>query len=198
MVGVIAPAMTQVNPSDEGHIIGGAAAITQHDELLVVRAELRDAHVQEDLASCVLDLIPQAAVLRGAILEGEMGAPEKAPHVSSSGCSGGEDVPNFAPVFVEVFVGVASPIREEQEVAVIEFADGLQQLREIGASVDERTHKVSASPAVSVIVSRVQRRVRVAARLGRQEPVVRPVCGYHRQLSSPFRSSLLQDGLPRR
>jgi hypothetical protein len=50
MVGVIAPAVAQVDATDEGNVAITPSGVADHDELLVMRAAEPDPLVEEDLA----------------------------------------------------------------------------------------------------------------------------------------------------
>jgi hypothetical protein len=62
----VAPAVTQVDSADEGHIASGAGGVPDDDELLVMRAAQSHTLVEQDLAAGRIDLFSKMAVLPGA------------------------------------------------------------------------------------------------------------------------------------
>ena len=60
---VVAPAVAQVDAADEGDVVLGPVAVAQHHQLLVVRAEAADPHVEQALAARLVDRLAELAVL---------------------------------------------------------------------------------------------------------------------------------------
>ena len=86
---VVASAVAQVDAADEGDVVLGPVAVPKHHQLLVVRAEAADAHVEEALATGLVDRLAELAVLLGAKAEAaEVRAPQQPADVGASprGC----------------------------------------------------------------------------------------------------------------
>ena len=63
MLGVIAPAMAQIDPSDKRNVALAGICVSDHDELLVVGAAEPHALVQQDLPADRITLLAQVPVL---------------------------------------------------------------------------------------------------------------------------------------
>ena len=61
--GIVPPAVAQVDPADERHVLLRPAGVPQHDELLVVRAQHPHPHVQQALAAGRVHLGAEMPVL---------------------------------------------------------------------------------------------------------------------------------------
>jgi hypothetical protein len=141
---IIASTVAQVDAPDIGHIAHGVFAVTKDDQLLVVRAQRSDAHVEQTLAARLFDLCPEASILLGAELElVEVRAPQQSAHVHTPSCGRSKDHPNLGALTVEPLIAIPPPVREHQEVAPTHLGHRGQQLAEVGRSVDQRANMIA-------------------------------------------------------
>jgi uncharacterized protein YciW len=61
--GVVAAAVTQVDPADVGDVAGRVAGVTDHHHFLMMRPAGTDAHVAQTLAARGLDLLTEVPIL---------------------------------------------------------------------------------------------------------------------------------------
>jgi hypothetical protein len=93
---VVAAAVAQVDPAEEGDVQLRPVAVAQDDELLVVRPHGAHPHVEQALASGVIDLISQVPVLRGR--EGQpvpVGAPHQTAYIDAASGRVSEHLPDL-------------------------------------------------------------------------------------------------------
>src|SRR5580765_4928328 len=186
---VVTPAVAQVDPADVGDIAAGVRGIPDDDELLVVRAEGPDPHVPQALPAGLLQVLAQVAGLLGVVAEvPPVRAPQQPADVGAPLGSRHEGRRHRARRVVgQLFVRVATPVREVQPVAGPQRADPLVQLGEVRPTVDDRAHRAPRAPRLLTRVPVVDPGVRVVP-LGRGEE---PVGEGHQCMVSPrllFRS----------
>jgi len=173
VVGVVATAVAQVDPAEEGDVLMWSAGVAQHHELLVVRAARAHPHVEHDLPSGLVDHVTEVAVLLAR--EGELvpvGSPDQAPHVDPpTGGAGQQGADLAARLAEQALVGVTAPVDEHQQVTGRHRAHAPVQLGEVRHPVHERAHRVALCPGPAVGVARVEHGVAVPALAGREEPV---------------------------
>src|SRR5450756_1990130 len=66
MVGIVAPAVAEVNATDKSNVAFGSSGVADDDEFLVMGAAESHALVEQDLPSGRVDLLPEVSVLLGA------------------------------------------------------------------------------------------------------------------------------------
>ncbi len=147
--GVVAPAVAQVDPTDERDVGGRVLGVADDDELLVVAAHRPDPLVEQDLALVVVDVLRQVAVLLRRELEPvEVGAPEQALDHRPAPGHFAERPAHGRPVVGQQLVGVTTPVREDDEVTGSCALQRLQQHREVGAPVDQWQDLVALGPGL--------------------------------------------------
>jgi hypothetical protein len=111
---VMVPApVAQVDPAHVGHIPFGAAAVTQHNELLVVGPAGAHPHVQQALAAGGDDRLPQVAVFLQAEPEPvQVRAPQQAAHDDPPAGRLGQHPRHLRARAIEPLVGIAAPVGE--------------------------------------------------------------------------------------
>ena len=171
--GVVASAVAQVDATEVGDVQLGPVVVAQDDKFLVVRPADSHSHVEQALATGVIDLIAQMPVLRrGERQAVPMGAPYKAANVNAASGRIGQDLPDArARAAGETLIRVTSPVDEHQKVAVAHVRHPVMELCEVRPPVDERTHPVALGPRRPVAMTGVQPGRGVTAFAGGQEPV---------------------------
>lgn len=138
---IVMTAVAQVDATDVGSVEMRPARMTDHDQLLMVRAARPHPHIEQATTSGPVDLFPEMAVFRlGEPESVEVRTPYEAAHENASGCCLGEDIGHLATRAVEELVRVAAPVGEEQEVSFDHPVHGRQQLGEVGTAVYQGTH----------------------------------------------------------
>ena len=162
---VVAAGVAQVDPADVGHVAGRVVRVADHHHLLVVRATHPDPHVEQRLGAPGLELPAEAAVdLGGEAQHLGVRPPHQAPHVDAALVGPGEHLDDLAALLAgEPLVGVALPVGEEDEVAGPGRLETLEQLGEVGRTVNQRAHQVAVGPGLVAGVRVVERGARVAA-----------------------------------
>ena len=173
MVGVVPPAVTQVDAADEGDVELGPAWVAQHHELLVVRAAGAHPHVEQALATGQFDVLAEVPVLGGAERElVQVGAPDEPAYVGAAAGRLAQHPRNGAVGLLgEALIGVAAPVGEQQQVASSEPRHAPDQLGEVGGPVHQRRGGVAGRPGQPVGAPSVQARCGVAALGGAEEPL---------------------------
>ena len=135
VLGVVAPAVAQVDAADVGDVAGRVLGVPDHDELLVVGAAGADPHVPQALAAGLADLLAELAVPMGAEAETvPVGAPQQPTDVDAAAYGVDQGVVERGPGVVgQLLVGVALPVGEVEAVARAECADALVELLEVVA-----------------------------------------------------------------
>jgi hypothetical protein len=162
MPGVVAAAMGEVDAAGESHVLVGVGPV-DHDQLLMVGAGTADTLVEQDLASGLVDHVPQVQVLAFAERLAQMGAPQQAPHLHAFAGQLGQDLADLGAWAVQALVRVAAPIGQQHQVAGAQGAERGQQPTVVGASMDQRVDQVTLSPGPAVRSAPVDRRGWVAA-----------------------------------
>ena len=85
MTGIVPPAVAQVDPTDEGHVLILPARMSKHHELLVVAASPADPLVEQHLApGLVQDLSELEVLLLAELRLVRMRPPHQTPHVDAA------------------------------------------------------------------------------------------------------------------
>ncbi len=172
--GVVPPVVGQVDPADEGHVAGGVVTVPDHDELLVVGAARAHAHVEQHLGASLLQLLAEVTVLGGE----EPGlvqvrAPHQPVHGDATLVRAGEHLDHLAARLPgELFVAIALPVGEENQVTRRGRLERVVQGAEVRRAVDQRTDVVALRPG-PVTVQVVQPGQRVRPLAPGQQPVSR-------------------------
>jgi hypothetical protein len=175
VTGVVVPAVAQVDPADERGVELGSPLMAQDQELLMMGAAGTYPGVEQAAAAGSVDLLLQAAVLgRGerqpvpvrppdqtADQDPAFGGPGKYPTHAAVGGVG------------EPLVGIAAPVREQQQVPGAHPLDGSGELGEVGRAVDQRADQVPGGPGLARCVGVVKDGGLVAAFLLGEEPLGR-------------------------
>lgn len=168
----VVPPVTEVHPSDERDV-----ALTRppdHHDLLVMAATTPHALVEEHLPShAVHDLSEVQVLLLTEVLLVRMRPPHEPPHVAAPPAEIRQYVPQFGTGPGQPFVGVATPVREQDEVAGAELPQAAFETAEVLLAVDEDADVVPGRPREPVGVSSIDGRVSVPSLAGAQEPRVR-------------------------
>ena len=110
---VVAPAVTQVDPTDEGDIVIRRIRVAGDEQFLVVASVASHPLVEQDLTAGFVHRVDEMEVL----LLTEMrligvGAPHETSDDDASGGQPGEDPCNLRPRSSEPFVRIPPPVRE--------------------------------------------------------------------------------------
>jgi hypothetical protein len=90
MVGVVAPAVAQVDAADKSNVVFRSARVPNDDELLVVGAAKPHALVEQDLSSGGVHHLSEVAILLGAETQPvEVRPPDQASHYHPVASGGG-------------------------------------------------------------------------------------------------------------
>ena len=144
VAGVIATAVTQVDPADECAVELRPAGMTQHDELLVVRTAGPHPHVEQAAPPGGVDLLAEVAILPLGELEAiQVRSPDEAPDDHAPLGRLAQQRPDLGALAVEALIGIAAPVREEQQVTGPHRSYGGHEGREVLGAVDERPHLVA-------------------------------------------------------
>ena len=115
MVGVVAPAVTEVDAADEGDVLLRPALPAYDEELLVVGPAAAHSLVEERLAAALVDDGAEVVVLL-AVEPARVGAPQQArTSTPRRDADAGPRRPSGRPR--SSFVGVAAPVGQEDPVA---------------------------------------------------------------------------------
>jgi hypothetical protein len=168
---VVSASVAEVDPAEERHILLTAPP-PDEDELLVVGAETADPLVGKHLATrFVHDAADVGVLLFGIALLVRMRSPDQRSDVDPSAGGLGQDRPQFRACTGQSLAGVASPVEEPHVITWCEAAQLRVKLAKIGGAMDQGRSGVSLSPAEAIPPAPVDRRGRVAALLGAQQPV---------------------------
>ena len=137
---IVAPAVAQVDATDERHVLLGTPLVAQYHEFLVVRPEDADPLVEQTLTAGGVDLLAQVAILRGAELESvEVRPPDKSSNVDTASGRCGEHLAHLCSCrHVQPLVRIAPPVREQQKIARSQPRHLVQQPAEVHRPVHQR------------------------------------------------------------
>ncbi len=125
MIGIVAPAVTEIDAADESNVVFGCCRVPCDDELLVVGATESHSLVEQDLAARRVDLLAQVAVLLGAETESvKVRAPEQSSDDHAAPGGRGDDSSYLRiQIVAQTLVRVAAPVREVEPVACAQLAN---------------------------------------------------------------------------
>ena len=162
---VVAARVAQVDAAGERDIAFRRPGVPDHHQLLVVRPAETNTLVQQDLAACPLDRLAEVLVLLLAVGElVQVRAPDQTLDDDTALGRRAEQLADGRAVVAHLLVGIATPVGEEQVVALAERLDLGHQLVEIGRTVDQRLRPTTRAPGRN-------RGGRVASLLRGEEPV---------------------------
>jgi hypothetical protein len=116
--GVVATAVTQVDPADEGDIALDVAAVPDDEQLLVMRPEPRYPLVEQHLRAGPVELRPESLVLlRAQVQVIGVRAPQQRTDLHSGPREVAQQVTDGRAVREQPLVGVAAPVGEVHPVA---------------------------------------------------------------------------------
>jgi hypothetical protein len=172
---VIAAAVAQIDPTDEGNVVDGSGAATDEGELLVVGSEPADPFIGQHLpARLVHDLAEVEILLLRIPFLVRMGPPYQPPHVGAPPDRIGKDVPHLRSRAGQPLIVVAPPVQEPQAVPGTEGAGLFVQSLEVLGAVDENLDGVPLGPASAVPATAVDLGGVVTALARTEEPSVGP------------------------
>ncbi len=170
--GVVATAVTQVDAADESDVPLGPSRVTQYDGLLMVRTAGAHPHVEQAFSARRSDLLTEVTVLAFAELEAvQVRTPDQPLDDDSALGRRTQHLSDLATGAVEPFVWIAAPVGEQQQVARLLGADGLEQFTEVHRAVNEGSYLVPRRPRHSPGPAALQTGRRVASLAGREQPV---------------------------
>jgi hypothetical protein len=144
VAGVVATAVTQVDPAHESAIKVGAARVTQHDELLMMRTARAHPHVEQAAPTGGIDLLTEVAILALGELEAiQVRSPDEAPDHHASLGRLAQQAPDLGALTVEAFIGIATPVREEEDITSLHGPYGVHEGLEVLGPMDERPNLVA-------------------------------------------------------
>jgi hypothetical protein len=182
---VVAAAVAQVDPADEGHVVVLAPAVAQHHQLLVLGARAPHPLVEHDLPTGLVDDLAQVQVLLLAEVGARwVGAPQQPAHVHAAFGQVGERRAELGAAVIKQLVRVAAPVTEADLVAGAEPLELGQQPAEVGHAMHDRHDQVALGPSPAVTAAPVDLGGRVAPPRRAQEPVA----GLDRRLHPPATS----------
>jgi hypothetical protein len=156
--------VAEVDAACESDVTLGLVAVSDHHQLLVVRAAEPHALVQQHLSAGLFDRLAEMLVLLLAVGElVEVRAPHQSLDHHSALGSLAEEFSDRRALVAELFVGVASPIGEEQIVARTQRLHFADQLVEVGRAMDQRLGAIADTPDGNLAG-------RVASLLGGEKP----------------------------
>jgi hypothetical protein len=186
MVGVVAPAVAEVDPANEGNVALRAHRVADDDELLMMRPAKSYALVEEDLGSGFVALLSEMPVLFGAEAEPiQVGPPEQSLDDDTAARRGREDgADRRIGIVAQQLVGIAAPVGEVDPVTGAKASNRFQEPAVVGGSVHERFDLVARAPGETVRSPAVELGEIVAALGGREKPTLerrgRLFLGWHR------------------
>jgi alanine dehydrogenase len=169
---VVTPAMAEVDSTDEGDVVVLVTQPTQQEELLVVGSSPPHTLVEEYLPTGLVDALGKVGVLLLAEAS-EVRTPEQAAHLDTATSEIGEHDTDLGAGPVEALVVVAPPVGEVQVVTALQRLQRPIEPSEVRRSVDEGLHGVAGGPRPPVATAPIELCRRIAALLGREEPVRR-------------------------
>ncbi len=184
MAGVVAPAVAQVDPADEGDVPRRLLPVLNDDQLLVVRAEPPHPLVEQHLGARLVELRAEPAVrLRVEAHALGVRAPHQPPDLDARPGEVAEHVADAMPLGGQLLVGVTPPVGEEEPVAGAQGAELLVEPLEVDGPVHQRAHEVALRPALARLAgaargAAVEVGVGVAALPRGQEPSRRRVVSH--------------------
>jgi hypothetical protein len=165
----IATAVAKVDAADKGAVHLRPAGVTQHHELLMMRAAGTDPHVEQAFAPSRIDLLTEMAVLPLGKLEAiEVRPPYQPANDHPFLGRLAQQSSDLGTPTVEALVGIATPVREQEQVTRLHLLYGGNQRGEVLATMDQRSYLVALRPRLAVEVTVIHRCGFVAA-LGRQK-----------------------------
>ncbi len=183
MLGVVATAVAQIDPADEGDVPVGVPVVLDHEQLLVVRAEPADPLVQQHLPAGLVDLVAQVLVLLGVVGQVlRVRAPDQAADLDAVLGQIAEHLTHARALGQQFLVGVPAPVGEVDPVPGGQLTEFLVEPAEVVRTVQHRSDLIAGHPAETVVPGNpVDVGRGVAPLLGREEPASRRiVCRLHR------------------
>ena len=172
VITVVAPAVAQVDTTDERDVEVRAARMTQHDELLMMGTARPDPHVEQALTAGSHDVLAEMAILLLAERElVQVRAPHQPLHHDASGRRGAQRAGDLDSFLVEDLVGIAAPIGEQHQIAGAGTGNAPGELREVHLAVNKRHHRVAGRPGRAVRVTAIEAGRGVTAFVSCQEPL---------------------------
>ena len=145
--GVVASGTAQVDAAGERDIAAGVIGVTQHDQLLVVRAGAADPLVEQHLTARGVNFVPELAVLLLAVGERVGVRPPHEPFHDDPAPRGiTEQLTDGRADVAQPLVGIAAPVGEEQMVPCPHRLHCLDEPGEVSSSVDQRVDSVTCGP----------------------------------------------------
>ncbi len=145
--GVVATAVAQVDAADESDVPLGPSRVTQYDGLLMVRTAGAHPHVEQAFSARRSDLLTEVTVLAFAELEAvQVRTPDQPLDDDSALGRRTQHLSDLATGAFEPFVWIAAPVGEQQQVARLLGADGLEQFTEVHRAVNEGSYLVPRRP----------------------------------------------------
>src|SRR4051794_7404882 len=118
---VVAPGVAQVDAPDERDVVVGPVTVSDHDELLMMRAAAPHPLVEQGGAAGLVDVPSQPLVLLRADRRAvAVRAPEKGANVDAPSGGRHKQVGDRRAVRRQKLVSIAAPIREPDEIACAE------------------------------------------------------------------------------
>jgi hypothetical protein len=122
MMLVVAPAVAQIDPPDEGDILVRVSEVLEQDELLMVASSSADPLVHQDFPTRFVHHLPELLVLLLTELPLiGMGAPHESPDRDASTCEAPEKRGQLGAGTSEPLARVAPPIGEVHTITWSEF-----------------------------------------------------------------------------
>ena len=141
VLGVVSPAVGQVEAPDERDIPVRVVAPTDDEQLLVVRTEQGHPLVEQHLAARFVDLPAEERVGAAADRAGDLLAvrpPDQPAHLHAAAREAREELADRRALGQEALVGVAPPVGEPDPVPGLEVGQLGVESREVLGAVDQR------------------------------------------------------------
>jgi hypothetical protein len=176
MTFVVATSMAEVDTTDESEILVGVTGVQEQHQLLVVRPAAPDACVQEQDPA---GIVHHPGKIAGVpFVETEypwVGAPQKPSDLDPSAREVGEQSTEVWTARAKKLIVISTPIREQHLIANTEHRQAIDEPSEVRSPMDQRLDMVTHGPSEFRLIVMVVGGHRIAALLGREEPIGRLV-----------------------
>ncbi len=151
VLAAIVPAQSQIDASDERHIMLRTSRVSDDDELLMVRSAAAGTRIQQDLAAGVRHLSNQLGILTFALVQpARLRSPDQSEDQDTPFGQLREDMSDGGAWAAEEFFGVSAKIGKIDLVSGPRRTEGVIQRREVAGAVDERFDRIARRPVPNV------------------------------------------------